>query len=209
MSSARDRQRLAQAWMKKAGTYKGKLDGLWGSMSEKAYIALTPVPASSSIRPPSADYYSVTKVFGKAGDENNLVRFTFPYPVHLAWGDKKALKTHRCHKLIKKPLISALKEIYGTYGMAWIKKHGLDSYGGIYNFRKTRAGNSTSKHSWGIAIDLNPNENGNRVKWKQGKQGTKGYATMPLGAIKIFEKHGFKSAARAWGRDAMHFQYTK
>lgn len=201
-SSVRDRQKLAQLHLRSKGKYKGAIDGIWGKMSEAAYQSLTAKPESATIKPPSADFYSVSKVFGKPGDESNLVRFTFPYPMRLAWNKAKVLKTHRCHKLIKAPLVAALKEIEEEYGMGWIRRYGLDLYGGIYNYRKTRGGNSMSKHSWGIAIDLNPDANGNRVPWPS-------KATMPIQAIKIFEKHGFKSAARAWGRDAMHFEYTK
>ena len=208
MSSKRDRQRLAQQWLKHKGKYKGKIDGIWGRKSESAFQALTPKPSSSTVKPPASDFYSVSRVFGKPGDESNLVRFTFPYPMKLAWDTTKTVKTSRCHKLIKKPLVAALQKLLDTYGIKWIRKHGLDLFGGIYNDRKVRGGNATSKHAWGIAIDLNPEDNGLRTPWKSGKQGYEGYATMPHAAIQIFEKHGFKSGAKAWGRDAMHFQFT-
>ena len=209
MSSQRDRQKLAQLWLRHKGAYHGEIDGRWGNLSETAYDSLTPIPTSSTISPPSPDFHSVTKVFGRAGDESNLVRFTFPYTMRLAWGNKNEIKTHRCHKLIKAPLEAALAEIFHTYGIDWIVDHGLDLYGGCFNFRKTRGGNSTSKHSWGIAIDLNPAGNGNSTPWADGEQDNMAYASMPTEAIEIFEKHGFKSGARAWGRDAMHFQFTK
>ena len=188
--------------MQHKGTYSGAIDGIWGKKSEAAYQALFPQIESSNIQPPNADFYSVKRVFGAPGNESNLVTFTFPYLMVLAWDKRTMVKRSRCHKLIKEPLVAALQELLDTYGTAWIKQHGLHLFGGIYNFRKTRGGKSTSKHSWGIAIDLNPDSNGNRVPWPS-------KATMPIEAIKIFEKHGFKSAARAWGRDAMHFQYTK
>lgn len=212
MSTTRDRQKLAQRFLKEKGHYAGIIDGIWGGKSEAAYQALLakehPVPDSAGFRPPAPDYHSMVRAFGKPGDESNLVRFSFPYPMRLAWDTSKTVKTSRCHRLIRKPLVAALRELLDTHGMDWIRQHGLDLFGGIYNDRSVRGGRAKSKHAWGVAIDLNPDENGNRTPWVPGKQRSKGYATMPQAAIQIFEKHGFKSAARAWGRDAMHFQFT-
>ena len=72
-----------------------------------------------------------------------------------------------------------------------------------------RRGTSLSRHSWGIAIDLNPDENTMQTPWKAERIGQPGWATMPQEAIAVFEKHGWKSGAHAWGKDAMHFQATR
>jgi hypothetical protein len=32
---------------------------------------------------------------------------------------------------------------------------------------------------------------------------------MPVEAVEVFERAGWKSGARAWGKDAMHFQATQ
>ena len=159
---------------------------------------------------PSPDAASMRRVYGKAGDEGYLVRFKMPFPMKLYSRDSKTvLNSHRCHKLAKNDLEEILSYLLETQGYEWIKRHGLDVYGGCFNYRKTRGGSSLSKHAWGAAIDLNPNENRNRQKWAASKIGKSGYATMPLEAIKAFEKWGWKSGARAWGRDAMHFQRTR
>jgi len=211
----REIKKLAQKELKDQGFYHGKIDGLWGKMSNAALEAKLkadqPKPASSDIRPPASDYKSVCQVFGKPGDESKLVVVESPYPIYYQ-GTKTRL---RCHKLIAKPLVAALKETLDTYGLEWIKKHKLDQYDGCYNFRKSRNSNATSKHCWGIAIDLNADENRNKQPWVNGKQGQKipgtsrRYASMPKEFIDIMKKHGFKSGGEAWGRDAMHFQFTK
>ncbi|HZP16723.1 MAG TPA: M15 family metallopeptidase, partial [Terriglobales bacterium] len=69
---------------------------------------------------------------------------------------------------------------------------------GCFAFRPQRMGGRLSTHSWGIAIDLNPESNA---------QGTAG--SMDRGVVEIFKSAGF-----AWGgnwqgrcRDPMHFQF--
>lgn len=210
----KEQLKLAQRFLRDKGFYRGEIDGLWGPMSSDAHEGFRHSERSERLEevyetaPPSPDYDSMCRTFGEPGDETNLESFSLPYPMKLAWDMGTTVDTSRCHRKIVKPLRGALQEILDTFGYAWIQGHGLDLFGGIYNFRKVRGGSSTSKHSWGVAIDLNPEDNRNRVPWVDGKQGSTGYATMPAEVIEIFEKHGFKSAARAWGRDAMHFQYT-
>jgi hypothetical protein len=162
-----------------------------------------------STLPPTDTISELTRVFGQPGDESQLVSFEFPYPMKLYTRNGETVTKTRCHKKIKEPVLAALKEIFDTYGMEWIEKHGLNVYCGIFNHRKMRNGSSLSRHSFGIAIDLNCAENGLTTPWDQDKIGQKGYANMPVEAIEIFEKHGFLSGARMWRRDAQHFQYTK
>lgn len=151
---------------------------------------------------PNEDYRSMVDYYGQPGDESNLVRIDFPYPMRLYTRSAPANVTgHRCHKKVAESLKAVLQDLLDTYGIDWIREHGLDVFGGIYNNRSTRGGTSKSKHAWGAAIDLNPAENGLRTAWPT-------RATMPIEAIEIFEKHGWKSLARVMGRDAMHFEAT-
>ena len=144
----------------------------------------------------------MVRYYGPPGTESNLVRFKMPYPMRLYLRNAPAnLTSHRCHRKVKDSLEAILQEILDTFGLAWITEHGLDVYGGCYNYRKKRGGNSYSKHAWGVAIDLNPAENGLHMNWPQA-------ANMPEEVIEIFEKHGWKSLARVIGRDAMHFECT-
>lgn len=106
------------------------------------------------------------------------------------------LDDHRCHKAVKDALQAALREIYDTLGKRRFEKEGWHVYGGCYNYRRKRGGSNLSTHSWGIAIDINPGENGLRSS----------KTSFSDEAIDIMEKHGFLSGGRAWGRDYMHFQ---
>ncbi len=204
-SNTRDRLKLAQERLKDQGVYKGAIDGLWGAKSEAAYVAYLKKNGVKSM-PPKSDYWSTVKYFGAIGDEGNLVELVFPYPMKYA--GKPVSKT-RCHWRIKGALLAVFNELLKTYGLDWIKKHGLDNYDGCFNYRKSRNSSSWSKHAWGVAIDMDAAHNSNKTPWHQRKIGQTGYARMPIEAILIFEKHGFKSGARAWGKDAMHFQFTQ
>lgn len=159
---------------------------------------------------PNPDYQSMKAFYGLPGDESNLVSVTFPYPMRLYTREAVYnVKGHRVHKKCADSLVAILNDMLALYGAEGLREHGLDVFGGIYNNRNTRGGNSKSKHAWGAAIDLNPHENKNRQPWAADKVGTSGYANMPVEAVEIFEKHGWKSGGRAWGRDAMHFQATQ
>lgn len=148
---------------------------------------------------PEDNYDSICSAYGKPGNESNLVRFTFPYEMKL-YGET-AIKTHRCHKDCKTDLEAILETARDELGMDYIKEYHLNHYDGCYNYRKMRGGSSSSRHSWGIAIDIAAQYNGNKVRKPQ--------AEMPQEFINIFKQFGWKSGGDAWGRDYMHFQRTK
>jgi len=72
-----------------------------------------------------------------------------------------------------------------------------------YNYRSKRGGGGQSLHSWGIAIDINPQSNPYQIgNWGEPQ------TDIPQPIIDIFKKYGF-----AWGgdwpgeRDPMHFEW--
>lgn len=159
---------------------------------------------------PEPDYRSMVDFYGLPGKESNLVRVTFPYRMRLyKRGAPYTVRGHRVHKKCAGSLVAILEDLLKKFGKDGLKEHGLDVFDGIYNDRSVRGGRAKSKHAWGVAIDLNQAENRNRQKWAASKVGVSGWANMPVEAVEIFEKHGWKSGGRAWGRDAMHFQATK
>lgn len=161
------------------------------------------VPSREPSKFPNEDYASMVAYYGRPGDESNLVRCRFPYPMRLYTRSAPAnVTSHRCHRKVRDSLEAVLTDLLETYGRDWITEHGLDVFGGIYNDRSIRGGShAKSKHAWGVAIDLNPAENGLHTPWPS-------RATMPVEAIETFERHGWKSLARVIGRDAMHFEAT-
>jgi len=176
-------------------------DRTWQAIQQR--IGNEPLSAKELLEHfPNEDYASMVAYYGAPGDESNLVRFSMPYPMRLYTRKAPAnMSSHRCHRKVKDSLEAVLEDLLNTFGLPWITEHGLDVFGGVYNNRSKRGSRSRSKHAWGVAIDLNPAENGLRTPWP-------GQATMPIEAIEIFEKHGWKSLARVIGRDAMHFEAT-
>lgn len=149
---------------------------------------------------------ALNKFYGTATPQGNFLEwFNFPCDnvrlysrtgPELTDRDGDGNDEHRAHKLIVKRLEAAFREAYETLGKIEFERQGLHVYAGAFNYRKKTGGGSLSTHSWGIAVDINPDPNG----WHH-------YATTFNDVtFDIFEKHGFLSAFRAWGHDAMHFQ---
>ena len=159
---------------------------------------------------PNPEFQSMVSYYGPAGDEDALVRLVFPYPMRLYTRDAPAdYRASRCHHRVRDSLLEVLHNLHDHFGDEGIRHHGLDVFGGIFNNRSVRGGRSKSKHAWGVAIDLNPAENANRQRWSPQNVGKPGWGNMPVDAVVIFEKAGWKHGGRAWGRDAMHFQATQ
>ena len=74
----------------------------------------------------------------------------------------------------------------------------MDLFGGCLNVRRVRGGNSWSIHSWGAAIDLDPEQNSLPMHRER--------ATMPEAVINIFAEENWVSMGRERDFDYMHFQ---
>lgn len=148
---------------------------------------------------------AITAFFGARAAETNLVLIDPPYPMvyEQAEGVFIKLKKLRCHGLVAPSLSRILGRIGAEVSEDERYRLALNVFGGIYQPRRMRgSATSWSRHSWGIAIDLAPRQNGLRTPWPS-------VATMPEAVIEMFEAEGWKSYARSMSRDAMHFQATQ
>jgi hypothetical protein len=125
-----------------------------------------------------------------------------PFPMRLAWDKDHVVSRIQCHKLIKKNLSDTLDEVLKEYGYAKIVELGIDLYGGMFNYRKKRNGSTMSMHSWGLAIDLNPEAN--QLKWGRDKAKFAKPEYEPL--LKSFYKNGFINLGVEKNYDWMHFE---
>jgi hypothetical protein len=131
-----------------------------------------------------------------------LVTIPLPFTMRLAWETGTEVNKISCHKDIATKLSNVLKDILAHYGKTKIKELGIDLFGGCFNYRKMRGGNSWSMHAWGLAIDLDPARNTLKETSKTARFARPEYERM----IDIFYKHGFESLGREKDYDWMHFQ---
>ena len=131
-----------------------------------------------------------------------LVQIDLPYPMYLNWATSTYVNKISCHKLIAEKLKNVFKDILEHYGLDKIKELQLDDFGGCFNYRLMRGGTELSVHSWGLAIDLDPDRNMLKETSKTARFARPEYKAM----IDIFYKHGFISLGREKNYDYMHFQ---
>jgi hypothetical protein len=131
-----------------------------------------------------------------------LVTLNLPYPMRLAWDTDETVTRMRCHKLVAPKFEAVFKELLTTYGLPRIKELGIDLFGGCFNYRKMRGGSAWSKHSWGIAIDLDPARNGLKTTYAKSQFAKPEYKKLH----EIFEKHGFINLGKTKGFDTMHWE---
>lgn len=170
-------------------------DGFWGPKSiaacQKHLRALMPVPNPW----PKSDQASLTKFYGKPGDESRLVNL--PVAGLGVRYDGQPVKTVRCHEQVAASLGRVLQGI-----AAGPHRFILTEYAGCYNNRPMRGGSLPSLHARGAAIDLRPGSNGNLKHWPTASD-------MPLEVMEDFAREGWLPAGAFWGRDAMHFEATR
>jgi len=141
--------------------------------------------------------------YGKPTQEGtDLIMIDLPYPMRLAWDLDVSVNRMRCHKLVADNFKSVFDELLCVYGYEKIVKLGIDLFGGCFNFRKMRGGDDYSRHSWGVAIDLDPSRNLLRETRITARFARPEYKPM----IDIFYKHGFESLGVEKNYDWMHFQ---
>lgn len=143
------------------------------------------------------------KIFGKPNQQGSyLTTIQLPYPMRLAWDKKTSVKTMRCHRLVASDFIGVFEDLLEHYGLEKIQELGIDLFGGCFNFRAMRGGSDYSRHSWGIAIDLDPERNQLHETKATARFARPEYKPM----IDIFYKHGFESLGVEKDYDWMHFQ---
>ncbi len=126
-------------------------------------------------------------------EQQQLTFARLPFPIPYVVAPHPLVTRINCHKKLADIFVQVFAEIQ-KQGFA----DKLVSYGGCFNFRTKRLSTKISTHSWGIAVDLNPETN---------QQGTAG--NMDPQIIKIFQSFGFKWGGEFSGKsqDPMHFQF--
>lgn len=170
-----------------------QVDGHWGPKSiiacQQYLRGLMPTN-----RPwPDTDQTSLTRFYGAAGDEDQLVAINVPVGIRY---EGKPVQTIRCNHRVAPSLSRILPQLVEKFPDV------AADYAGCFNNRPMRGGSTPSLHARGAAVDFAPDTNGNLTHWPTA-------ADMPLGVMEIFAREGWIAAGAFWGRDAMHFQATR
>jgi len=131
-----------------------------------------------------------------------LETIDLPYPMRLNWDKKIIVNKMRCHRLVASDFENIFHEIENHYGYDEIKELGIDLFGGCFNFRKMRGGSDLSRHSWGIAIDLDTERNGLKTPFNKANFSKPEYNKLH----EIFEKYGFLNLGKEKNFDSMHWE---
>ena len=105
----------------------------------------------------------VPKFFGRVGTAQT--RIEIPFDMVLAWDTGRRITRMTLHEKVAPSAERALNRIADIYSDAERSTLGLNLFGGSLNVRRMRGGRRYSMHSWGIAIDFDPQRN--QLSWKR------------------------------------------
>jgi hypothetical protein len=210
---------LIQLQAGKEGLDPGPMDGLWGPSTAAAYDQLVhqrlygappPIWRPEGLEVPNPNNWPSQRTdaeliafYGQTGA--NQKRIQLPYPHRIAWDMDKTVNSFQCHTKVHDSLLRILTKVKDTYGMAGISELRLDIWGGCLNVRRMRGGDRWSTHSWGMALDYDPQNN--QLNWGRDK------ATLARPEYErwwqIWEEEGWVSLGRQRNFDWMHVQAAR
>jgi hypothetical protein len=192
--------------------YTAQLATTWRDRIEdineaRAKPAPAPVPTAKPVKETPASNWprqsDCTSFYGKPG--SNQVTLNLPYPMRIAWEPKQTVRSWSCHRKVHDNMERIFQRTLDYYGMEKIRELRLDMWGGTLNVRKMRGGSAWSMHSWGIAVDIDPDNN--QLKWGRSN------ATLARPVYKKFWEFVYDEGAISLGiernYDWMHFQFAR
>lgn len=203
------------------GIESGKPDGYWGPQTEFAfdqlYEKLELDREPRTWRPEDIEANAVNpnhwpsqtpeaSIRALYGDVNShQARLELPYPHKLAWNTRQIINSYYCHEKVHDSLQRVLVKVFEAYGPDAIKTLNLDLWGGCLNVRKMRGGARYSMHSWGIAVDYDPDHN--RYRWGADRAA---FSRPEYDEWwRCWESEGWVSLGRLRNFDWMHIQAAK
>lgn len=124
--------------------------------------------------------------------ENTRV-FKMPFPLRLSWDHSRSVSYLRFHVKVGDVIVDALEDVVEEHGYDFLRMHDWDLLGSAFHFRRMKGQKFLSTHSWGIAIDLNPET----ARWGGQPE------SQPKFIVDAFKIRGFN-----WGGDWDPEKYT-
>jgi hypothetical protein len=214
-----------QLWCHDRGIDAGKIDGGWGPQTDFACETLLELLQTGSMPPPWRDEQPASEntrdwpteaglaaFYGPHGRLDNaptppppLANVPSPWRLKIAWDLSQSRGHFRVHQKVADSLAEVLERVHEHYGPAEIDRLRLNVFGGDYNARRKRGGSSMSTHSWGIAIDFDPENN--KLEW--GRDRARLARPEYDDWWKIWEREGWVSLGRTRNFDWMHVQAAR
>lgn len=195
------------------GTADEKVVALLRTSATATETTATPIKERDTELPESANPVAIKNTwprqsgvpafYGAVG--TNQVRLELPFPMRIAWNKSQVIRSFSVHRKVAESAGRVFANIARTYSDAERKSIGIDLFGGALNVRKMRGGSNYSMHSWGIAIDFDPERNS--LHWNKSKARL---AHPDANAFwKAWEDEGWLSLGRARDFDWMHVQAAR
>ena len=145
----------------------------------------------------------VPAFYGRVGTAQT--RIEIPFDMVLAWDTGRRITRMTLHEKVAPSAERALNRIADIYSDAERSTLGLNLFGGSLNVRRMRGGRRYSMHSWGIAIDFDPQRN--QLSWKRPRARLSHEDAVPF--WQAWEAEGWLSLGRARNFDWMHVQAAR
>ena len=209
--ASRRKAAVQQCLMQDAGIHVGPIDGLVGPTFRYALEVWqnrlrdsTPADAAVAHQPAAAPRQrDVPSYYGTPGQNQTMLQL--PFPMVLAWDLNTPIQRFSIHQKAADSARRALTRTLQHYGMDRIRELRLDRFGGCLNHRPMRGGNSLSMHSWGIAIDFDPERN--QLRWGRDRAHMARADYQPF--LNFWEAEGWISLGRERNFDWMHVQAAR
>jgi hypothetical protein len=196
----------------------GRIDGKWGPQTDYACDTLAQLQKNGVMPPlwrdqkpgeanpngwPLQNEAAMNSFYGAVG--TNQANLVLPYPLRVSWDLKQSINSFQCNSKVRDSASRVLAKVFDHYGLEQIRELRLDRWGGCLNVRKMRGGSSWSMHSWGIAIDFDPDRN--QLKWGRDRAV---FAQPAYDAWwRFWEEEGWVSLGRVKNYDWMHVQAAR
>ncbi|NHE57495.1 M15 family metallopeptidase [Cyclobacterium plantarum] len=204
---------LIQMGAKEKGFDAGAIDGMWGPQTQFGFEELAflmehgrkrgswrPEEMPAANRWPRQNSPEFHEFYGQRGQ--NLVSIDVPYELKIAWDLRYRARKITCHRKVAESLLTVLENVLQVYGENDIQALHLNHFGGCYNNRLMRGGTQWSTHSWGMAVDFDPDRN--RLTWGRDKAA---FAHPRYDEWwRCWEEEGWVSLGRRRNFDWMHIQ---
>lgn len=152
---------------------------------------------------PKQSSAAMDRFFGPKG--TNQVALKLPFPMRIAWDKQTTITRITLNKKVVQSAGRVFEKIAARYDDRARIRLGLDLFGGSLNVRRMRGGSAWSIHSWGCAIDFDPERN--QLKWNRRKASLDDPECDDFWGF--WEEEGWFSLGRARNYDWMHVQAAR